>query len=72
MYKYGGLYLDLDTITIKNISHLGSNYAGVDTMHPNCKFINNNVLHFDTKTFVGHDLSKKILLYVHKLNILYI
>lgn len=60
LYKYGGLYLDLDTVMIKNISSLGSNYAGPESKST----VANGIMHMDPKTNIGRKVAEGCLKFV--------
>lgn len=64
LYKFGGLYLDLDTITVKNVSSLGVNYAGPESDF-NSTLIANGIMHLDPKTQIGKEVAEKCLKLIH-------
>lgn len=59
MYRFGGQYLDLDTIMLKNISNIGVNFAGAET-HDS---VANAVMNLDPHTEIGHKLGELFLMY---------
>lgn len=52
--------MDLDTITVKNVSYLGRNYAGPQHDVDNT-VIANGVMNFDPKSEIGHLVGLKCL-----------
>lgn len=56
LYKYGGLYLDLDVIVMKNTDELGEDFIGDDWF----EVANNAVLHANTFG-IGHNIMDKSL-----------
>lgn len=56
LYKYGGIYFDLDFVIQRNLDDLPPNFAGAQIEND----INNAVFGFDNKD-VGHDLINLIL-----------
>lgn len=57
LYRWGGQYLDLDTVMIKNISKLGVNFAGAEDGY----YVNNAVVNIDIKTDIGKKVSEQWL-----------
>lgn len=57
LYRFGGLYLDLDTVMLKNVSMLGSNFAGAETDDS----VANAVINLDIKSKIGQKLSELFL-----------
>lgn len=49
LYRFGGQYLDLDTVMLKNISDLGVNYAGAQSNYS----VANAVINLDINTEIG-------------------
>lgn len=49
LYKYGGTYFDLDVISLRNISQLGTNFAGAEHDFS----VANAVINVDRKTETG-------------------
>uniref|UniRef100_A0A1A9WK52 Gb3_synth domain-containing protein n=1 Tax=Glossina brevipalpis TaxID=37001 RepID=A0A1A9WK52_9MUSC len=61
LWRFGGTYLDTDTITLKSLRYLPPNYAGIET-----KFnVAAGVMNFANDGF-GHELAEKCLLYFLK------
>lgn len=56
LWKYGGIYLDLDVIVIKSLESLSSNFAGSES----ATNVANGVMGF-SHTGIGHDLVKDCL-----------
>lgn len=57
LYRFGGQYLDLDTIVMKNISNLGVNFAGAETSDS----VANAVMNLDPKTEIGRSFGELFL-----------
>lgn len=53
LYKYGGIYLDMDVVVIKSLENLSPNYAGIESI----RNVAAGVLSLDY-TGVGHDHAK--------------
>lgn len=61
LWRFGGTYLDTDTITLKSLEFLPSNYAGIES-----KFnVAAGVINFAHDGF-GHQLAEKCLIYFLK------
>lgn len=58
LYRFGGQYLDLDTVMLKNISLLGPNFAGAETFDS----VANAVINLDPHTEIGHKLGELFLM----------
>ncbi len=61
LHHFGGLYLDLDTITIKNVSFLGTNFAGPETPGPANTNVASEIMNFDPKTKIGSEIINKTM-----------
>lgn len=58
LFKFGGIYQDLDFVNIKSFDSLPPNFAPQET--PSCAYINNSVLGFESND-VGHTIVERIL-----------
>lgn len=61
LYKFGGIYFDLDFIVIKNGDKLPPNFAPEESTE--IEFINASVLGFESKD-VGHRMAEMVLRFV--------
>lgn len=61
LFKFGGIYQDLDFVNIKSFDSLPPNFAPQET--PSCEYINNSVLGFESND-VGHTIVEMILRFV--------
>lgn len=59
LWKYGGTYLDLDVVVMKNLESLGSNYAAAESQQD----VAAGVLNFDHQGF-GHDVANICIRYL--------
>uniref|UniRef100_A0A6P7G2T5 Lactosylceramide 4-alpha-galactosyltransferase-like isoform X2 n=2 Tax=Diabrotica virgifera virgifera TaxID=50390 RepID=A0A6P7G2T5_DIAVI len=57
LWKYGGIYLDLDTISIKTLEGLPLNFAGLETNVS----VNSAILSFNSSDY-GHVLAEKCIM----------
>lgn len=57
LYKYGGLYLDLDVIMLKNVTDLGINFAGAE----HDLSVANAVINVDRSTEIGSNFAKSCI-----------
>lgn len=58
MYKFGGVYLDLDVVVQKTFENLEPNFSGAESS----EFIAAGVMSFDYKDY-GHEVAKLCLKY---------
>lgn len=57
LYRFGGQYLDLDTVMLKNITNLGVNYAGAEDGY----YVANAVINIDINTAIGKQVAEACL-----------
>lgn len=58
LYKFGGIYFDMDFIVLQNFDNLPPNFAPQEKF--DMEYINNSVLGFESKN-VGHQIVEMIL-----------
>lgn len=56
LYKFGGIYLDLDVIVMRNFNEIDLNYAGAES----AKFVAAGIISFDHES-IGHDIAELCL-----------
>ncbi|SPP73623.1 lactosylceramide 4-alpha-galactosyltransferase-like [Drosophila guanche] len=56
LFRYGGLYLDLDVVVLQNMEDMPANYAGVESD----LFVANGVMRF-SHNGTGHDIARRCL-----------
>ncbi|KAF7284771.1 hypothetical protein GWI33_021639 [Rhynchophorus ferrugineus] len=56
LWRYGGIYMDLDVIVTKNLELLPDNFVGAE---PNSD-VNNDIIGFDSQT-IGHEYAQAVL-----------
>lgn len=57
LHKHGGTYIDLDTISLRNISLLGANFAARESD----KLVANGVMNINRQSWIGSLYSHRFL-----------